>query len=316
MQNPSQTQRQSQINRQLEIISLNPHLESIPSSTKSCINHVEEKSQYYNPASNSSLCLNCATIQTLLDKNIPTSSNLTENEYRKKTKSDEFLQRLEYFQVCLNGYLERNERILHENIQRHRQDISQINLFFEQINSIFIEVYNKLLGEKSQKIEKIKKEHQDKKFHLMENMTDIQKSEADVLGNYEKIVLFMETSSFEGIMLEYKEKLDGVQEICEKKNLDKYSNYEEIRHNAGKIEEANKCIQECVTAIYEAFEERRNIGGYDEDGDGYETETEGKEAGNDNRNSLVLREEMNRINECFYSGGGIGSGRGVEHGKV
>lgn len=276
--------------RKLEIAQLNSNLTDDLKKDKSCINHVEERAVFFDKLNNKHICLNCAVKETLLNKSIPTSSYLTKEEFKKKTGSDEFIQRLKYFQVCLNGYSERNERILLENIHRQRQDVSQINLFFEQISVIFTEVYNKLLGEKSARIEDIKKEHQQKKFYLIENINNVKKFEADIIENYDNIVLGMGINPFVNIMKEYREKVDGIQDFSEEKELDKYSNYEEIRANAGKIEAVNKCVQNCIGLIYEAFDEKV-------------IESPEKIVNNDNRNSLVLNNEMNKINQCFYSNG-------------
>lgn len=279
----------SLIQRKLEITRLNPNLQNeMSDKEKLCINHVEEKGTFYDFTAAKHLCLNCSAKETLLNKNIPVGSNLNRHEFKKKSKSDDFIQRLEFFQVCLNGYLERNERILHESIQRHRQDVSQINLFFEQISAIFTEVYNKLIGEKTSQIEEIKKEHQQKKFHLMENITSINKFEADIIENYDNIILGMGLVPFNNIMEEYKDKVDQIQGFCDQNSLDKYPNYEEIRPNAGKIETSNKAIQSCITLIYDAFDQKLG-------------DSPDKQISNDNKNSILLKEEMSKINACFYA---------------
>lgn len=280
------------IQRKLEITRLNNNLLNNLNDTEDtplCLNHVEQKGIFFDKHTQQNLCLDCAAKETLLNKQLAIGSNLNKHEFKKKTKSDEFIQRLEFFQICMNGYLERNERILHESIERHKLDVSQINLFFEQISAIFTEVYNKLVGEKTSQIEDIKKEHQVKKFHLIENINNIHKFEADIIENYDNIILGMGLEPFNGIMTEYKGKVDQIQDFCDHNSLDKYPNYKEIRPNGRKVEGANKAIQGCVTLIYEAFDEK--FGG----------ETPEKEGNNDNRNSLMLKEEMNRINACFYS---------------
>ena len=279
--------------RKTEIILINPNLKEINDPAKSCINHVELQANYYNESTNTYYCADCAVKYTILDKKIGINSHLNKEEYKKKNRSDAFLQRLQFYQVCLNGHLERNERILRESVQRHNHDLNQISIFFEHISNVFHDAYSKIINEKNDRINKIKEEHQQKKLYLQENIRKIKGFETDILENFENIILGMGLDPFKNIMDEYKQKVDGIQEHSEKNELDDYPLYKEIVESPRKIEELNLSLQSCVMHLFRAFDSA--LAAVDS------TMQEGTEGNLNSGSSVLLIEEMKKINDCFYN---------------
>lgn len=284
------------------IINLNPNLTIISkrSSTICCEQHRKSPASYQNLQSGTFHCDKCSINITMSDPSVNITSDLKKEEFKKKNKSDRFMRRLQFYEVCLNGHLERNERILNESIQRHAHDVNRINVFFEHISSIFHEVYTKLIGDKASKIESIKQEHEGKRNQLMENIDSVNKFHIDIANNYENIIFGMESELFYQIIESYTNEIDRIQEFCEENQLDNYSSYNEILDNPRKIEELNNDLQVIIRQMYKMFDKDDEAESSQSESD-VEFEEDTIITGSVEEEKEMVTDELHKINECFYS---------------
>jgi hypothetical protein len=290
-QNPKQSEPPSRVK---EFINLNPNLLPVSKKKQSayqpCQNHPGDESTYFNKFTKLPLCEECALKETLQSKKLNFTSKLSSKEFTKKKKSDDFLRRLQFYQVGLNGLLDRNERMLNESVQRHAHAVNRINVFFEHISSVFHEVYTKLVGDKTSRIDEMKIEHEKKKSILLDNIDSVNRFKADISRHYGNIIFEMELKPFDDIILEYSAKIDQIQEFCEKSQLDEYPVYKDIIENPKKIEEVNQTLQKCMNQLYGIFD--NNL-----------VKVPSKESLTSEKllESAIIREDLSKINECFYS---------------
>lgn len=282
-----------------KIISLNPNINSLPtkSSTVLCGQHPKSPAVYENSFLNILQCEKCAINSTMSNPSVNITSDLAKDEFKKKNKSDAFMRRLQFYEVCLNGHLERNERIMNESVQRHAHDVNRINVFFEHISSIFHEVYTKLIGDKTSKIEIIKHEHENKRGQLVKNIESVNRFHIDIANNYENIIFGMKNELFTQIIENYTAEIDKIQEFCEDNQTDNFTSYNEILDNPRKIEDVNNQLQKIIAQLYKMF---------DKDEEDFESSKSDDRELEDtiisqNIENSSLNEELSKINECFYS---------------
>ena len=291
--------------RKLEIIKLNPNIKPISnqSSLSRCSEHPNTPALFFNQIKNVYQCDKCACKDTLTSNMMSLASTLTKEEFKKKSKSDAFLRRLQFYQVCLNGHLERNERILNESIQRHEHSLNHINVFFEYISGIFSEVHMNLLNEKNVNIEEIKSEHYKKKTILVKNIKEVSGFENDVSKHYENIILGMDIEKFNDIIDKYTTKVDEIQQFCEQNELENYPVYKEVVENARSIEDITKILQKCVGKLYSVFNsaEKDNLSSEDDEDGEFGEGGSAEQTFSVDVDSMAMNDEISRINECFYS---------------
>lgn len=221
---------------------------------------------------------------------------LNSEEKYKRITSEQFLMRIDLFSSCLTNNLGRNKRKTNENLQRYESDQFKIKTFHEHLMNILSELFDKYFEvtcrisyDRAAKWKIIKDEQELKMGLLEQHINDLQNLKEDITSNLDDIVVGIEQEPFHAIISRYNSNVDSIQKTSELQKLEHVPTYDDIIEHPRKIESFNMSLQSLISNISHIFDYSMTHPSLSLENSMAQHE------------QLVSREEIKKINECFYS---------------
>ena len=121
-------------------------------------------------------------------------------------------------------------------------------------------------------------------------MTELEQLRADIVENFNNIVITMNEEPFAQILTKYGSGIDYIQKMYDEQKLEYCASYEEIVEHPGKVEKINQAIQICLNNIATLYDGAATI-----------TSIRSSHRSSNMESSPILQDELKKINELFYS---------------